>query len=218
MGRGGGWQPVGDATNFGKSQQNQNGERDTTGVSGALKINGLASEVGHNTRPENENPGALAGATGAAFEVGDFKVEHYRNSGVSSNRKSGNIIARVMKPQHKQMSRMLGYSLLLGTSEAWQGFGLLAAVRLTEQERAYAAAVLLATLDLDIVEEIAATAVGAAGDPLPPFLGGMDDARSWALWASRSELKAYSLAAFEAMAPKDQAAFYTHIGTVEVAA
>ena len=123
-----------------------------------------------------------------------------------------------MAPQHKQMSRLLGYSLLLGTSEAWQSFGLMAAIRLTTQERAFMAAVLLATLDLDTVEDIAATAVDAVGGPLPPFLGGMEDARSWASWASRSELKAYALACFEAMAPKDQAAFYSHIGTVEVAA
>lgn len=168
--------------------------------------------------PEKENPDALAGATGAAFEVGNFKTHSYRNPGASSNRKSGNIIARAMAPRHKQMSRLLGYSLLLGTSEAWQSFGLISATRLTVQERAFMVAVLLATLDPESVADIAATAVGAAGDPSPPFLGGMEDARSWASWASPSELKAYALACFEAMTPKDQAAFYSHIGTVEVAA
>lgn len=183
-----------------------------------MNINGLASEVGHDQKPENENPGALAGATGAVFEAGNFEAKQYGNTGASSNRKSGNIIARVMAPQHKQMSRLLGYSLLLGTSEAWQSFGYVAAVRLTTHERAFMAAVLLATLDLDMVEDIAATAVGAAGDPLPPFLGGMADARAWAEWASPAEIKAYGLACFEAMAPKDQAGFYRHISTVEVAA
>jgi hypothetical protein len=36
--------------------------------------------------------------------------------------------------------------------------------------------------------------------------------------ASRRELKAYALAAFGAMGPKDQAAFFQHINAVEVAA
>ncbi|GAB1362406.1 hypothetical protein MASR1M32_16420 [Rhodobacter sp.] len=62
------WQPVGDATNLGKSEQNQHSERDTTGVSGALQINGLASELGHNPRgdlaPEMENPAAVGAAHG----------------------------------------------------------------------------------------------------------------------------------------------------------
>lgn len=112
------------------------------------------------------------------------------------------------------MARMLGYCLLLGDAEAWQGFGLVAAVRLNAQERAFMAAVLLATLDLDTVADISATAIGCAGDPLPPFLGGMEDARSWASWASPRELKAYALACFEAMPPKDQAAFFRHISNI----
>ena len=56
------------------------------------------------------------------------------------------------------------------------------------------------------------------GDPLPPFLGGMDDARFWASYATRQELNAFSLACFEAMAPQDHAAFFRHISDIEVAA
>lgn len=133
-------------------------------------------------------------------------------------RKGDSILSRFMQDRHKRMSRLLGCTLVLGDADAWQGFGLVAAARLTAQERGYLAAVTLATLPLETVEEIAAQALGAVGDPLPPFLGGMEDARFWASLASRSELKAYALACFEAMAPKDQAAFYRHIGTVEVAA
>lgn len=63
------WQPVGDATNLGNSEQNQHSERDTTGVSGALNINGLASDVGHDPRgdqsPEMESPAASGKANGA---------------------------------------------------------------------------------------------------------------------------------------------------------
>lgn len=169
-------------------------------------------------RSENENPGALAGATGVELEAASFKAKDYPKAASASNRKSGNIIAHVMSPRHKRMSRMLGYSLLLGTPEAWQAFGLVAAVRLSADERTALAAVCLATLSPDVATSISAAVIGAAGDPLPPFLGDMADARDWASWASRSELKAYALAAFEAMAPADKAGFYRHIGTVEVAA
>lgn len=53
--------------------------------------------------------------------------------------------------------------------------------------------------------------VTGAGVPLPPFLNVMDDARWWADLANRSERKAYALAAFEALAPADQAAFLRHV-------
>ncbi|MFC3057857.1 hypothetical protein [Paenirhodobacter populi] len=134
----------------------------------------------------------------------------------TSRRKSGNIISRAMAPRHKRMSRMLGYSLILGTSEAWQAFGLIAAARLSAGERAALAAVVLATLDHGEATSIAAAVIGAAGDPLPAFLGGMHDARNWSQWASAEELKAYALAAFEAMAPADQARFFHYIGSVAI--
>lgn len=123
-----------------------------------------------------------------------------------------------MKPQHKRLSRMLGYCLCLDTPEAWHGFSLAATLSLSRQERVSLAFAALNALEADDAEMTAAAVIGATGAPLPPFLGGMDDARSWASWASHSELKAYALACFEAMTPKDQAAFYAHIGTVEVAA
>ncbi|SNR59083.1 hypothetical protein SAMN06265378_110112 [Paracoccus sediminis] len=49
------------------------------------------------------------------------------------------------------------------------------------------------------------------GDPLPPFLGIMASAHDWAAWACRAELKAYTLACYEAMNPRDQAAFLGHL-------
>lgn len=49
------------------------------------------------------------------------------------------------------------------------------------------------------------------GGPLPAFGGVMSAARDWARWASRVELKAYTLAAFEAMTGPDQDAFLSLI-------
>ena len=64
----------------------------------------------------------------------------------------------------------------------------------------------------------AAASIGSAGAPLPPFLGAMDEARFWASYASRSELKAYALASFEALSAKDKAAFFQHLNLKDAAA
>jgi len=123
-----------------------------------------------------------------------------------------------MLADHKRMSRMLGYCLTLDTPEAWSGFCVVASVRLTVAERVSLAVSALSSLEPGHAEMTAAGVIGAAGVPLPPFLGGMDRARFWASCASRSELKAYALASFEAMPPKDRAAFFRHISKMEVAA
>jgi hypothetical protein len=114
-----------------------------------------------------------------------------------------------MKPEHKRMARMLGYSLTLGTADAWAAF---------MAERGALAFCALNSLDPDDAELTAAAAIGEAGAPLPTFLGGMEEARFWASCASRSERKAYALACFEAMSATDQAAFHRHISEMEVAA
>lgn len=128
------------------------------------------------------------------------------------------LISRHMKPAHKSMSRMLGYCLASGTEEAWAEFRFVAQARLDEVEAAQLAYFTLSSLEPQNVQKIAALAFRAVGNPLPAFLGGMEDARTWAAWASRHELKAYALASFEAMPPCDQAAFFKHISSVEIAA
>jgi len=70
----------------------------------------------------------------------------------------------------------------------------------------------------EYAELTAATVMGAAGSPLPAFVGGMWEARHWASYAIRSELKTHALAAFKAMNAKNQAAFLKHISNTEVAA
>lgn len=128
------------------------------------------------------------------------------------------IHAECMKPEHKRMSRMIGYCLTLGTPEAWAGFRFAALPLLTEVEKAMLAYFALTSFEPENIELLAGAAIRSSGHPLPPFLGGMEDARSWAAWASRFELKAYALAAFEAMSPADRAAFVQHISAIEVPA
>lgn len=123
-----------------------------------------------------------------------------------------------MKPEHKRMSRMLGYCLTLGTADAWSGFSFVAAERLSETERAALAFSTLNSLELDHAEMTAVAVLGLANGPIPSLLGGMDEARFWASCAARSELKAHALAAYEAMTSTDQAAFIRHITSREVAA
>ena len=138
---------------------------------------------------------------------------------VKGARKSGNsMFARLIKDQHKRMSRMLGYTLFISDPEAWGGFSTVCRARLTVFERAALAVAALRSLPDTYALDTAAAVMGAAGEPLPAFLGGMEDARSWASFATPSELKAYGLACFEAMAPRDKAAFFRQISTVEVTA
>lgn len=124
-----------------------------------------------------------------------------------------------MKPAHKRMSRILGYTLTLGDADAWTGFTSLASARMTNEERAALALASLLSLDSsEQVEAVAETALSHAGSPLPPFLSPMDDARWWASLASLNERKAYALAAYEALPLKEQMAFRRHISEVEIAA
>lgn len=110
------------------------------------------------------------------------------------------------------MARVLGYALTLGNFDGWADFRAVAVVRLSASERAAQAYALLTSLEPDQAETVAAVALRAADAPLPAFLGGMEDARLWASCASGSELKAYLLACFEALASADQAAFLRHVG------
>lgn len=134
------------------------------------------------------------------------------------NRKGGSNLSKYIKPEHKRLSRMLGYSLTLATPDAWSGFAVVAAAGLSAAERMALAFSALRSLDPEHAKAAAAVAIGTASAPLPPFLGGMDEARFWASCASRSERKAYALAAFEAMGTADQAAFLHHISQKEIAA
>jgi hypothetical protein len=127
-------------------------------------------------------------------------------------------ISDFIRPQHKRTAKMLGYTMFLGDAASYGGLSVIARRHLTLAERGGLACAFLGSMPEDCAMQAAATVLGATGDPLPPFLGGMEDARHWANRASDAERKAYALACYEAMTPRDQAAFYRHISTVEVAA
>ncbi len=114
------------------------------------------------------------------------------------------------------MSRLLGYCLTLGDISAWKAFAQVASVRLNTTERVSLAYATLNALTPQQAEQVASAALSASGAPLPAFLGGLHDARHWASLATKAELKAYALAAFEALSPREQTAFYRHISEVKL--
>ena len=140
------------------------------------------------------------------------------NQEVTKRSSKKNALSLYGKPSHKRAARMLGYALTLGTSEGWLAASAIFEARLSEAERASLAFAALCGLHPTQRQDTATAAIRSAGSPLPSFLGGMEDARFWASFATPQELKAYALASFEAMSPQDQAAFFRHIGTIEVAA
>ncbi len=170
----------------------------------------------------------MAARRGAAFSNGDkdlgcptgetLGIDKSEKKPRSSNRKSSEIFAKYVKPEHKRMSRMLGFALTENCPHGWRSFADVAATRMTLEERGSLAFAALHSMSSASAEMTAAAALAAAGAPLPAFLGDMTDARDWASLATRDELRAYCLAAFEAMDPQDQAAFFQHISKIEVAA
>jgi hypothetical protein len=89
-----------------------------------------------------ENPGALAGATGAhgVNETGEFRRDDTRRGPLAA-------MAKLGKPAHKSVSRALYYALTLADFEAWAAFRLLLAARLSTVERAALAYAVLSSLD-----------------------------------------------------------------------
>lgn len=150
-------------------------------------------------------PAPLAAATGAdSIDLGIKsrgygKPHHHAMSKYAANR-------------HKRAARMLGYSLTIGTPDAWWGLAPVLRARLTVRELMSLAFMALNALDRDAAAMTAEAALcGRAGEPQPPFFGFMDQAAFWADMAAPEELEAYCLASFNAMPRDRQAAFLDHV-------
>ncbi|KKL88532.1 hypothetical protein LCGC14_1923740 [marine sediment metagenome] len=127
-------------------------------------------------------------------------------------------MARYGKSAHKAVSRMIGYTLTLGDTDAFFALSDLLSLRLSDFERAGLAYAALMALSPEHRELAVQAAYSGADTPCPTLLHPMAEARAWASIASRSELKAHALAAFERMPADEQAAFFQHIREIEVAA
>tara|TARA_R110002126_G_scaffold68704_1_gene173867 strand:- start:25844 stop:26308 length:465 start_codon:yes stop_codon:yes gene_type:complete len=136
-----------------------------------------------------------------------------------TNRKKRSNLGTFMNPDHKRMARVIGYTLTIGGADAWAGFTTVTKARMAVEERASLAWAALRSLDTpEQAEQVAKAVLSFADYPLPTFMNPMPDARLWASCASAEELKAYALAAHDAMTLRDQMAFRNHISEVEIAA
>jgi len=113
---------------------------------------------------------------------------------------------------HKRMARVLCDALTRKSYEGWADASTIWGTRLEVAERAALAWAALRSLEPDDAELVAVEVLDGAGYPLPPSMTPMEDARWWTAMASRRELKAFAICAFEALCPSDQAAFLAHVG------
>jgi hypothetical protein len=153
----------------------------------------------------NENPGALAGATGAVFETSKAQQEEYTADADCA-------ILQIVKGRKARAARALGFILEADLPDLWEGFAVVLKARLTEGERGLLAYSALRSLDPE-PRELAFSAAhwGALdlGDEAPVPL--MRAARAWASDAGEDELKAFAAAAYEAMSPTAQVHFVGYL-------
>ena len=126
--------------------------------------------------------------------------------------RGGSALAHFMPPRIKNVSRSLGYCLLLDDVDAWLGLSVILSTRLSAPERAALAYVGLRALPPKEAQLVAEAALQvdsppAAGQPIAPLFNHMDEAAFWADMAAPDEHEAYCLASFKAMPPERQAAF-----------
>ncbi len=146
-------------------------------------------------------------------------IDNNAENPILSNGKKRSNLGAFMNPSHKRMARVIGYTLTIGGADAWAGFTTVTRARLTVEERAALAWAVLRSLDTpEQAGQVAKSVLSFADYPLPTFMNPMPDARLWASCASAEELKAYALAAHDAMTVRDQMAFRNHISEVEIAA
>jgi hypothetical protein len=91
---------------------------------------------------QNENTGALAGATGAVSN--DLAI-----NGAPYPKPRRNAMSMYAKDRHKRAARMLGYALTLGDAPTWVQAGAVWQLRLTEEELASVAFAALQALEPD---------------------------------------------------------------------
>ena len=136
---------------------------------------------------QTENPGALAGATGAdrQTKAASLRPEHSTNTAADAN-----------APYHD--AAIYIRTLCRAASPRWRAAIAWGALR---------------ELDPDDAAMVAAHFLpnDGAGPPIPAFDGVMQEACFWAAQASPAERAAYALACFNMMAPARQAAFLGHV-------
>ena len=117
---------------------------------------------------------------------------------------------RFAHPDHRAAARALGHALTLHEAETWLAFSAVIQARLARSERAALGFSVIKSLEDEDLEPTLDATLGGAGEPLPWFLSPLDEARTWAQFASNEERRTYALAAFVAMSPGDQKEFLAY--------
>jgi len=139
---------------------------------------------------QTENPGALAGATGAdrQTKAASLRPEHSTNTAADAN-----------APYHD--AAIYIRTLCRAASPRWRAAIAWGALR---------------ELDPDDAAMVAAHFLpnDGAGPPIPAFAGEMAEASFWASMASPRELDAYCVATFTRMPAPRQSAFLAYVGRI----
>ena len=192
------------------------------GLDGPTRCSRGIESIGENpglTNPETgldatKNPGALAGATGAE----SFREEQdAHKDNTAKPRRKASSLSNLMRREHLKMTRILGYTLILGTADAWQGFARVAAIRLDVEERAALAWAALRSLDPEtraLTIEAAFEPERGAGMPGVPLDDFADEAAYWAERAAPDEASAYAVAIFKAMSKRRKRDFAAYVQEV----
>jgi hypothetical protein len=130
-----------------------------------------------------------------------------------------NTLSKYMPDAYKRVSRMVGYSLVLGNdADNWHGLTVVLTARLTPQERAAMAWAVLRSLTPEQVVAVVETVLpDGSSAPIAPLFNHMDEAAFWADMAEPEALEAYCLASFNAMPAPRKAAFLEFVQGRQVA-
>lgn len=114
-----------------------------------------------------------------------------------------------MRPPDELATDAIAHGFASHTSAAWSAAVPVLLDSLDCERRMALAIAAMAACDPDDLDEIVTAISSGAGSPVPPFEAVMSEAMFWADLASRDELKAYAVATFLRMQPRDQSAFLT---------
>ena len=118
-----------------------------------FRVNDFGTELGRDFgASDKKNPGALAGATGV--RDGETFYNSQRENTAKRGRSAMSLYA---KPGHKSVARMVGYTLTLGTADAFADLAYVLHRRLDPKERAGLAYAALRSLDPELAELVAET-------------------------------------------------------------
>lgn len=116
------------------------------------------------------------------------------------------------KDEHKRAARMLGFTLTRGDVDAWLDFSWFIHNQLSQQKVAEMAWASLCALSEENAIKVCENEIGGAGHPIPPLFpdDASEDANWWGDHASFTELRAYTVAGYKRLSPRDRRLIVEH--------